>query len=142
MLNIKSEQRLIPKNGQLASDLTKHIASRITHGSIAVIADKPVKLLESINEEWGKYAPALPTKRFGAQEPADDPCLDALFATVEQFVYWPPDCPTLYITCPITRLQLSMVTTWMPTNGLVVMYENPKQHSQTHTKELHEVTSR
>lgn len=142
MNGLALEKHSLNSMKKLPAALTKHIASRITYGSIAVIADDPVKLLEAINKEWKKYTPALPAKRFGAENPANDPRLDALFATVEQFVYWPPDCPTLYITCPITRLQLSMVTTWMPTNGLVVMYENLKQHSQTHARKPHEVTNR
>ena len=48
---------------------------------------------------------------------------DITFATADDFVRSPPDCQVVYITYDFEREKLHMLTSWMPRNGVVVMYE-------------------
>lgn len=55
---------------------------------------------------------------------APDDLLDAdvTFATAEDFVSTPPVCPTVYITYGFEREKVHMLTSWIPRNGVVVVY--------------------
>lgn len=132
----------------ISEDLAKHLYARTLQGNAAVVTDNPVAMLSSVRKQWLKIERHLrrersstlnankilelthqitrmQTIRFTARLPRDDPMGDVLFATIQDFVGWPPECRTLYVTCPVTNEQLHLVTSWMREGGLVVAYEEP-----------------
>ena len=60
--------------------------------------------------------------KFTAQAPEDMLEADITLATADDFVRNPPDCRMVYITYDFEREKLHMLTSWMPRNGVVVIY--------------------
>lgn len=146
LYGLKIENRTINNNRPLSRDLADHIRNRYNYGKVAVVADNPVALLSSVRKRWlrlirlaeherastldrgQKYELDQVIRRmrnvsFTAQNPADDPVAFISFATVEQFRLFPPICTTLYILEPIGKINQHMLASWMPRNGMVVIYD-------------------
>jgi hypothetical protein len=110
------------------------------------VTDRPKELLSATRKQWmriyrqglNEQASSLNTPRvlelirilanmqsivFSAKSPDDLLEADVTFATADDFVRMVPVCPTVYATCPFEREKLHMLTSWMPRNGLVVLYE-------------------
>jgi hypothetical protein len=64
----------------------------------------------------------MQTTRFSAKPPNDLLEADITFATAEDFVKFPPTCPTVYVTYRFDREKVHMLTSWMPKGGKVVIY--------------------
>lgn len=130
----------------ISEDLTKHLYTRVMQGNVAIVAENPVAMLAAVRKRWLAIERHLrrersstlnaakileltheitraQTIRFTAKPPADDPMGEVQFATIEDFIAWPPQCRTLYVTCLITNEQLHLVTSWMREGGLVVVYD-------------------
>jgi len=130
----------------ISEDLAKHLYTRALQGNVAIVTDSPVAMLSAVRKQWLKIERHLrrersstlnankilelthqiarmQTIRFTAKAPRDDPMGDVQFATVEDWMAWPPECRTLYVTCQITNEQLHLVTSWMREGGVVVVYE-------------------
>jgi hypothetical protein len=60
---------------------------------------------------------------FTAKMPSDFLEADVTFATADDFVRVPPTCSSIFITYSFEREKLHMLTTWMPRNAGVVIYE-------------------
>lgn len=131
----------------ISEDLAKHLYIRALQGNVAIVADNPVALLSAVRKQWLKIERHLrrersstlnaskilelthqitrmQTMRFTAKPPSDEPMGDVQFATIQEFLAWPPEasCRTLYITTPITNEQLHLITGWIRGGGLVVIY--------------------
>ncbi len=129
----------------LSRQLAEHLASRGSQGKIAVVTDRPVTLLASTRKHWlrlirlteNERSRTLNTTRkerldiqiewmrqlrFTAKAPEDLLEADITFATASDFVRTPPDCRIVYITYSFECAKLHMLTSWMPRNGVVVMY--------------------
>lgn len=60
---------------------------------------------------------------FTTKPPEDILEADVTFATADDFMRNPPDCQTVYITYNFEREKLHILTSWMPRNSVVVLYE-------------------
>lgn len=130
----------------ISEDLTKHLYTRVMQGNVAVVAENPTAMLATVRKRWLMIERHLrrersstlnaakileltheitraQTIRFTARPPANDPMGDVQFATIEDFIVWPPQCRTLYVTYPMANEQLYLVTGWMREGGLVVTYK-------------------
>lgn len=130
----------------LSVDLARHISQRRVNGKIAVVTSHPQAFLSSVRKQWFKLlrlalrdqARTLNRQRrdslseaiynmrtisFTAKDPADEPVAYVSFATVEQFITFPPQCATLYITEPVPKISQHMLVSWMPRGGRAVIYE-------------------
>lgn len=125
--------------------LAEHIAAHGPQGKIAVVTDRPVTLLASTRKQWLKLIRLTARERsstlnparkeqleihlewmrqlkFTAKPPEDTLEADVTFATADDFVRTPPDCRMVYITYDFKREKLHILTSWMPRNGVVVIY--------------------
>lgn len=129
----------------LSRQLAVHIATHGSQGKMAVVTDKPITLLASVRKQWLRLIrltenersstlnPARKEQleihlewmcqlRFTAKAPEDMLEADITFATADDFVSNPPDCRTVYITYGFECEKLHMLTSWMPRNGVIVIY--------------------
>lgn len=139
------ENRIIKDKQPLSRDLARHMQDRYVYGKIAVATNNPVALLSSVRKQWLRLirlaererASMLDRERkheidqvigqmqsisFTAQDPADDPVASVSFATVQQFRLLPPICATLYVIDHVEKVNIHMLTSWMPRSGVVVIY--------------------
>lgn len=130
----------------LSRQLAKHIAAHGPQGKVAIVTNMPVALLSSTRKQWFRLIRLTERERsstlnsirkeqmemdlvwmrqlkFSAKAPEDVLEADVTFATAEDFVRTPPDCRTVYVTYDFERAKLHMLTSWMPRNGVVVLYE-------------------
>lgn len=129
----------------LSRQLAEHILSHSTQRKMAVVTDRPAALLGSTRKQWLRLiglvererSSALNTARkerleiqiawmrqlrFTAKPPEDILEADITFATADDFAHTPPDCRIVYITYSFECEKLHMLTSWMPRNGVVVIY--------------------
>jgi hypothetical protein len=129
----------------LSRQLAEHIAAHGPREKGAVVTDKPVTLLASTRKYWlrlirltenERSSTLAPTRkeqleiqlewmrqlRFTAKVPEDMLEADITFATADDFLRNPPDCRVVYVTYCFEREKLHMLTSWMPRNGVVVIY--------------------
>jgi hypothetical protein len=148
MYGLSTEQRLLGAV-PLSRDLAFHICRQSLYGKVVVVTDKPNALLASGRKQWLRLirkmqverARTLDTERiqvltndlarmqtvtFSATVPDDiGGTLPAhvTFMDAVQCKRFAPVCHTMYITYTFPREHLHMMTSWMPRNGLVVIYE-------------------
>jgi hypothetical protein len=130
MLGLRVEQCTL--NGQrIASDIAERIYGPSTW-EIAIVAAHPAQMHAAIRKELqhiarsGNHASSGSTAaslHFSAD--ALDRSLDArvTLATADEFLIAPPTCRTMYVTCPLDQLTLRRITSFMPLQALVVLYE-------------------
>ena len=129
----------------LSSQLAAHLAAHGPQGKVAVVTDRPMNLLASVRKQWLRLIrltenersstlnPARKEQleihlewmrqlRFTAKAPEDLLRADITFAVADEFLCNPPNCKTIYITYDFEREKLHMLTSWMPRNGVVVIY--------------------
>ena len=133
-------------NRPLSWHLARHICSHGQQGKIAVVTDKPDALLAAMRKQWLKFIRQAENERsstlnparadiltqqilwmqslsFTSKPPGDQLKADITFATADDFVRIPPVCRCVYIMYAFEREKLHMLTSWMPRNSLVVIYE-------------------
>ena len=129
----------------LSQQLAAHIAAHSPQGKVVVVTDKPATLLASTRKQWFRVIRLTESERsstlnpvrkeqfeihlewmrrlkFTAKAPEDLLEADVTFAMADDFVRNPPDCKMIYITYSFERKKLHMLTSWMPRNGVVVIY--------------------
>lgn len=130
----------------LSRQLAMHIAAHGLQGKVAVVASMPVILLASTRKQWLRLTRLTERERsstlnpvrkeqlemdlawmrqlkFSAKAPRDVLEADVTFATAEDFVRTPPDCRIVYVTYSFEREKLHILTSWVPRNGVVVLYD-------------------
>lgn len=140
------ENRTIRDNIPLSKELARQIQERCVYGNVAVVASNPVALMSSVRKQWLRLIRLAERERastlnherkyeldqsiwqmrnasFTAQDPADDPVAYVSFATAERFRRFPPMCSTLYIVGSTEKIERHMLTSWMPRDGRVVIYD-------------------
>lgn len=138
--------------GSLSKDLAEEILERGLYGKIAIVTDKPVILLSATRKQWLKLMRNIQRERsstldtakiakltqqiawmqscrFSAKVPDDLLEAHVTFATTEDFGRIPPICQTIYVTYEVEREKQHILTSWMPKNSLVVIYEQDEQTS-------------
>lgn len=129
----------------LSRQLAVHIAAHGPQGKAAVVANMPIALMAATRKQWlwlirltenersSTFNPVRKEQlemhllwmrqlRFTAKVPEDALEADITFATADEFVRTPPDCRIVYVTYDFEREKLHMLTSWMPRNGVVVIY--------------------
>lgn len=144
MHGLKVEHRHL--NGKpLARDLAMHVCGRSLHSKAVIVTNKPLSTLASVKKQWVQMMRKLQTERartldhrrrielisqldhmqslsFTAKAPEDILEADVTFATADNLVKVAPECYTMYVTYAFPRVKLHMITSWMPRNGMVVIY--------------------
>jgi len=139
------EARLLNGHGSLSWDLAHHMYARALCGKIAIVTDRPKELLAATRKQWIRICMQAMRERastlnashilelnhiiarmqslqFTAMAPDDLLDADVTFATADDFVRMPPVCPTVYITYAFERDKLHMLTSWLPKEGVIVVY--------------------
>lgn len=130
-----------PNNRSLSRDLADQIYESSLHGNVAVVTEKPLTTLASVKKQWLKVIERLQVERarilqsgqgqkiihmqrvtFTAKAPYDILGSGVTFATVDDFLRFAPDCHTMYVTGSIPKDRLHLITSWMPKDGIVVIY--------------------
>ncbi len=129
----------------LSQQLAGHIAAHGPQGRVAIVTDRPMTLLASVRKQWLRLIRLTERERsstlkvarkeqleihlewmrqlkFTSKAPEDLLEADVTFAIAGDFVRVPPDCRIVYITYSFEREKLHMLTSWMPRNGVVVIY--------------------
>lgn len=139
MHGLTVKYRRMPGNKALAEDLTWQLAKSSHCGKSVVVTDEPLTLLTAVRKQWsgtgydkiinatralqsvGRPVHAL-NVTLTAKPPEDLLEADITFATIDDFIRVAPDCKTMYVTYDFPKIKLHMATSWMPRNGVVVIY--------------------
>ena len=124
MNNLNIEKHFLKNQSLLPAYLAQSLLSHVGIGKAAVITPTPLQLLKSTKEEWLKLTEYTKLSlSFTAIAPYDLLDADVTFATHSDFLRVPPVCQILYVTCELERQDLYMLTSWMPSKSLVIIYE-------------------
>jgi hypothetical protein len=149
------EQRSICGKNTLSGDLARHIYLRSIRGRVIVVTDNPVGLASATRKQWFKLMREakrqraetlgvtkstelinqisyMQNLRFSAKRPADDLVADVTFATADDLIRVAPVCSTAYVTTKVEETKLYMLTSWMPEDGVVVVYVQPQTSVNEH----------
>jgi hypothetical protein len=133
---------------ELARDIACCLYERCTKS--VVVTDKPLVSLALVSKQWKQMERRLTnertsmldvqkiqgltreiawiqTRKFSVNaDPEAFELLEAgvIFATVKELLRFAPECQALYVTCPISKEQLYMITAWMPRDGRIIIYKN------------------
>lgn len=145
MYALYTELREINGKNLLSWDLAHHLYLRAARDKIIVATDKPTELLSATRKQWFRLMRQamrqrsstlntlrsieltnqivyMQSLRFSSKRPMDYLDADVTFATAEDLIKAGPVCRTAYITYEIEKEKQHMLTSWMPTGGVVVMY--------------------
>jgi hypothetical protein len=145
MSDLYMEMRPISDVTLLPRDLVRHMYSLSLGGGITVVTKEPKKLLADTKKQWRRFMRQVQAQRrdtddvlrmaelsrrvswmqqmtFAVQEPDGLSEAGILFASVEDLVRMAQMCNAMYITYPIERVQLYMITSWMAKGGKVMRY--------------------
>jgi hypothetical protein len=145
-IGLTVEHRKLEGSDLLSKDLACHIAEQCLKGTVAIVTERPIPLMSVTRKQWLKLIRKIERARsstlnheqrkslsndilylenvtFSAKKPLKDPTASVCFATAKKSLLAPPICQTLYITTSTEKHERYMLTSWMPTNGLVVIYE-------------------
>ncbi len=143
MHGLRVEQRHVAPGQSLSKDVARHFANR--RGGAIVVTDNPPGMMAAVKKQWLKLEHQYQTEctrtlnreytdkmhdqlshmqsvRFSAKPPEDMLSADITFATADDFVATSSICQTAYITYEFSRIKLHLLTSWMPSDGLIVIY--------------------
>lgn len=149
MYKLNIEHRILKDKSTMPDNIARHIQEYQVYGRVAVVSDRPHELLREIEAAWhdleqetrdeidqianGQRRTRLvnllvymPQCSFTDRPPIEDSFEKVQVATIEQFIEWPPQCQTMFVTYPVETSQLYRATGWMPKYGLVVLYTTAK----------------
>lgn len=144
MHGLQVERRAVGQS--LSRQLAGDVCSEVGKGRVVIVAEKPVVLLSSTKKQWLKLIRRLQRQRSStlnpikiakltdqiikmqqskfSAKPSDDLLhTDITFAVADDLVRFPPICSVIYVTYTFEREKLHMLTSWMPRNSGVVIYE-------------------
>lgn len=130
----------------LSWHLAHGIYARMKLGKIIIVTDKPNSLLSATRKKWFRLLRQLQRERssvlsgvradqllrdanlmqkltFTAKPPDDLLEADITFATADDFIKSFPVCRTAYITGLVPKEKRRMLTSWMPQQSVVIIYE-------------------
>lgn len=125
--------------------LARHLYTRMYCGPVVIVAANPVPMLAALRKQWLKLArrvrreasstlnatrlfelhkliARMYTMEFTTKWPQVDYPADVYVVTIEQLLQWPPEpeCRTLYVACDVETERLSIITSGMSQNSLVI----------------------
>lgn len=145
MHGLRLKYRHIGISASLSRDIAELAYESSTHGKVVVVASNPVSMLSSVRKQYlrmiyrtriersrtlrAENVKALSNEiarmqrlRFTAKL-SDVLVADITIATAEEVAYVAPECTTLFVTYDFPREKLHLMTSWMPKNSQVVIYE-------------------
>jgi hypothetical protein len=145
MHGLNLRYRHLGKNVSLSKDLAERICERASYGKIVVVASNPTIMLSSVRKQYLRIIYRLQVERSRTLQSEQGQSLsnelarmrnlsfttklsDTLeanitFATADEVARSAPECSTLYVTYDFPKERLHLMTSWMPKNGQVVLYE-------------------
>ena len=153
MYKLNVEHRILKDPSTMADNIARHIQEYQVYGRVAVASERPQELLKEIEEAWRNLEQEtrdeieqtsnqkrktrlinllafMPECSFTARPPIEDSFEKVQVATIEQFIEWPPQCQTMFVTCHVETSQLYSATGWMPGYGLLVTYILPPREGK------------
>lgn len=153
MYKLNVEHRILKDKSTIADDIARHIQEYQIYGRVAIISDRPQALLKEIEEAWSSLEQEtrdeieqtpnqkrktrlinllayMPECSFTARPPIEDSFEKVHVATIEQFIEWPLQCQTMFVTCSVEKSQLYRAAGWMPSYGLLVTYNLPTREGK------------
>lgn len=150
MYKLNVEHRLLKDKSTMPDNIARYIQECQVYGRVAVVSDKPHELLGKIKQVWNDLVQEtreeiahttnqkrktrlinllayMPECSFTDRPPIEDSFEKVHVATIEQFIEWPPQCQTMFVTYPVETSQLYRATGWMPGYGLVIIYQLAKE---------------
>lgn len=123
MINLNTEIHYLKNGSAIAEYLAQSLYILYGMGKVAVITSQPRALAQKTKHEWQKLDSGrnMPL-RFSSQPPKELLDADVTLATLKNFLKLPPICQVLYVTHPIERRDLYLVTSWMPAGSTVILY--------------------
>lgn len=141
--------KLTTPPNSVAKSIATDLIYRMYYGKTVIIVDNPKIFIGVLRKQWLKLLRATqierartldPTKiaelsgtanymqelRFTTRYPLGDYPGDVYVIDLATALQWPPDCSTLYIGTPIEKREQYLLSAWMPRDGLVVLYGQPK----------------
>ncbi len=142
-----SEHRSLSVGMSLSRDLAQHIYMRGAREGVVVAAEKPIDVLSTTKKQWHGLMRQVERERASTLKLSriaeltdqinwmqrlhftiqlEESLLDGTvtFATPSELIQRPPICPTLYITAQISKEELHLMTSWLPRNSVVILYDN------------------
>jgi hypothetical protein len=141
-LNVKREHL----KDSLARALVRSLCYRLPNGKVVIVTQKPVVTLAAVRKQWLRTERRLLVEHartrkstrimelvqhltmmrhtsFSAKLPEDGLESDVTFATADELIIAAPECTTMYVTYEVSKEKLYLITSWMPKNAQVVLYE-------------------
>lgn len=146
MYRLSVEHRVLKDPSLLADNIARHIRDYQVYGRVAVVARDPDALLGEIKKSWAALKretrreidsakdPSrkarlmselayMPDVTFTSVPPIEESYEKVQVATIEQFIEWPTQNSTMFVTYPVATKDLHLATSWMPPYGLIIIYE-------------------
>lgn len=126
MNNLKIEVHTFLKD-QLPRELASHILATCLNGNIAVVCSTPIRLMNQVRTEWclltSRKAFYYKNISFSAASPFDDIQANIAFSSAREFKLLPPMCMTLYIIESVTKQDMYLLTSWLPSHAMIVLFK-------------------
>lgn len=146
MNSLRVEVRKIESSVPLSIDIANQLAERLPLGQSVIVAKRPRLLLAPIRKRWAallrqqekqrsssldaakileltKNIARLQTANFSLSPIAEDMWADVIINTPENLLECTPGCTSMYVATPLDKEVLYKITSFMPQDGLVVIYE-------------------
>lgn len=146
MNGLKTEGHILEKGTSLSLDIARRMADRLAYGQVVVVSKQPAALLASTRKQWLRVLRQLENQRASTRDAVKIAALskkiarmqqtdfvamslfesigtDVIFATAEQLLEFAPMCRTMFVATPTEKEMLYRVTSFMPKDGTVVVYE-------------------
>jgi hypothetical protein len=130
----------------IGADIARHLEVRQYLGAAVIVCESPFAMISVLRKQWMHLARAIQKERsstlnaedilrlthtimhmhhmqFTPKVPQEMPDAHVYFVTPEQLSVVPPNCFTLYLTCPVAADKLRIVAAEMADAGLVVSYD-------------------
>lgn len=146
MYGLHVEHRQLARGKSLARSLAYQLEMSTWHGKAVVVTDRPLGLMSAVRKQWVRMERKALVERartlkpmraaelsqqlfhlrevtFTAKPPDDLLIADVTFAKADDLMRVAPNCKVMYITYDFPKEKLHMITSWMPRNGTVVVYD-------------------
>lgn len=146
MHGLHVKYRRLSRGDSLAKDLALTLANSSRYGKVVVVAAHPLSMLPAVRKQWLRLERKILIERartikalriieladqldymravrFTAKLPDDLLEAEVTFAKADDLVRAAPECKTMIVTYDFPKVTLHMITSWMPRNGVVVVYD-------------------
>jgi hypothetical protein len=138
-----------PPSGKIMRNLADELMSRMSYGKIVIVVDNPSRYIGPLRKRWLRLARRVrverastldPIKiaqleskegymrsmRFTVKYPPDKYHGNVYVVSLNRALLWPPECSTMFILSDLELHEKYLLTAWMSSYSLVVLYEDWK----------------